>query len=140
MQSTIKPLIDSLRVFRIRTTNGFRMSFWKVKLASSARSKYFIPSCLKESMAYIAIFSSWWLPAEIKWFAKTDHILAQTWKRNQQKILGCNSIIHSSMQHVITSWNGIKDVHIIWMWLLKSCKYADTWRYACLEHSREKIY
>lgn len=140
MQSTIKPLIDSLRVFRIRTTNGFRMSFWKVKLASSARSKYFIPSCLKESMAYIAIFSSWWLPAEIKWFAKTDHILAQTWKRNQQKLLGCNSKIHSSMQHVIASWNEIKDVHIISMWLLKSWKYADTCRYAWLEHSREKIY
>jgi hypothetical protein len=87
MQSTISLLMDWLLLFRIRTTKGLRMSFWKVKLASSARSKYFIPSCLRESMAYMAIFSSWWLPAEIKWFAKTDQILAQTWNKYQRKTL-----------------------------------------------------
>ena len=87
MQSTISLLMDWLLLFRISTTKGLRMSFWKVKLASSARSKYFMPSCLRESMAYIAIFSSWWLPAEIKWFAKTDQILAQTWSKYQRKTL-----------------------------------------------------
>lgn len=115
MQSTISLLMDWLLLFRIRTTKGLRMSFWKVKLASSARSKYFIPSCLRESMAYIAIFSSWWLPAEIKWFAKTDQILAQTWKKYQRKTLkpvknqnvidgACKrSLLNSMLSWIITS-------------------------------------
>lgn len=111
MQSTISLRIDSLRLLRIRMTNGFKISFWNVKLASSARSKYFIPSCLKESIAYIAIFSSGWLPAEIKWLARTDHILAHTWKehyrfnvtrKNPQYIMKCymQTICISSMSRL----------------------------------------
>lgn len=81
MQSTISPRILSLRLFLMSTTNGFKMSFWNVNLFSSARSKYFMPSCLRESMAYIATFSSLWLPAVMKWCDKTVHMRAHTYKR-----------------------------------------------------------
>lgn len=81
MQSTIKARIVGFLLFRIIMTNGFKMSFWNVKLASSALSRYLMASCLKESIAYIAIFSSEWLPAETKCRERTAQILPQTWKR-----------------------------------------------------------
>lgn len=71
MQSTIRALIAGFLLFLIMTTKGFRISFWNVKLANSDLSRYLMASCLEESIAYIAVFSSKWLPATTKWSART---------------------------------------------------------------------
>ena len=82
------------------------MPFWNVKFANSALSRYLIASCLKESIAYIAIFSSEWLPAAIKWIERTANILPQTWSEKFHMLstrLKIRLIQGWTQAHILTS-------------------------------------
>jgi hypothetical protein len=66
------------------TTNGFKILSWNVKLASSGLSRHLIISSCRELIAYMAIFSSAWLPATTKWEERTAQILPQTWNQSNK--------------------------------------------------------
>jgi len=74
--------MSSFLEVRMTTTKGFRMSFWKEKLVSSARSRYLSASWRMESMAYMATCWSGCCPAAMKCTDRRAQMRAQIWPKH----------------------------------------------------------